>query len=97
MINRTTQDAQGLPVAYRRRLWMDENGLTNIDIARRCGVTASRVSVMLRRGRAPQRHIDILRNHFQMPEHLLPMPSREKPGPMSAAERSAHAASSSAA
>ncbi|WP_018123881.1 helix-turn-helix domain-containing protein [Desulfovibrio oxyclinae] len=87
MINRTHDATQELPVAYQRRAWMDERGITNIQIAGACGVTPSRVSTMLRKGRAPRRYIAILSERFGMPENLLPAPSREKPGPISAKDR----------
>lgn len=78
-----------LPVFYYRLAWRDESGLTWAEIGKRMGVTGSRVSAIMSSGLCPQAYIDILQTEFKMPADLLPLPSREKSGPLSRAEREA--------
>lgn len=85
------QDAQ-LPLAYHRRHWMKQKGLTNGMLAKRFGLGSDMsVSKMLNKGIALQKYIDIMRDEYGMPEYLLPKPSRGKTGPLSKAERAARA------
>ncbi|MGE4293327.1 MAG: XRE family transcriptional regulator [Desulfovibrio sp.] len=91
MSNRIENERQGptqeLPLFYHRTHWRRERGLSCEEIGGRLGVTGQRVSVIFKRGRCPARYIPILRDEFGMPDDLLPLPSREKPGPLSAEER----------
>jgi len=77
---------------YLRRQWADNNNYTYVEIGKAMGVKGPTVSIMMCRGVAPQEHIDVLRDTFGMPEHLLPRPSRGKRGPKSRAERAAEVA-----
>ncbi|MGE4553975.1 MAG: XRE family transcriptional regulator [Desulfovibrionaceae bacterium] len=79
------------PLSTRRLMWAMEMGVKYKDLAKRLGIAPPRFSQIMSQGVAPQRHVDALRL-LGMPEDLLPAPSREKPGPMSAAERAENAA-----
>lgn len=89
MNNRTNEATQELPIFYHRKAWADEKGHSWAGIGKRLGITGSRVCTIMKKGHCPQAHIDVLKNEFNMPEHLLPKPSREKPGPLPKAECSA--------
>lgn len=72
-----------LPIKYHRRHWMEQEGLTQSQLAARFGLKSGMsVSKMMNKGVARQKYIDILRDEYGMPENLLPEPSREKTGPI---------------
>ena len=79
-----------LPLNYHRRHWMRQQGLTNGMLAGRFGLKSDMsVSRMMNKGIALQEYINILRDEYDMPEHLLPVPSRGKSGPYTKEEREA--------
>lgn len=87
-----TSQLDKLPLSYHRRHWMRINGLTNGKLAARFGLKSDMaVSKMMSKGIALQKYIDILRDEFGMPKHLLPEPSRGRTGPYTAEEREAMA------
>lgn len=87
MINQIKNSAQAssttesIPTHFLRRAWMEKTGLTNVELAERLDLTPSRISTIMRKGRCPRKYIRVLREEYQMPESLLPDPSREKTGP----------------
>ncbi len=87
--NDTPQD-DSLPLSYHRRHWMRQRKLTNGKLAKRFGLGSDMsVSKMMNKGLALQKYINILRDEYNMPDNLLPKPSRGKTGPLSKAERAA--------
>jgi len=86
MVNQTEVIKQ-VPLSYLRRGWMKNNGITNVALAKRFGVSNPRISRIINEGRCPQKYIRILKEEFLMPESLLPTPSRERPGPLPRAKK----------
>jgi hypothetical protein len=91
MINRTDEDWQQVPIHFRRRAWLESEGITSRAVARALGVTPARFAVILRQESCPEKHVRVLRDRFGMPEDILPRPSRGKPGPPSKSERREYA------
>ncbi|UIJ38561.1 XRE family transcriptional regulator [Desulfobaculum bizertense] len=86
MFNQNTIQAQA-ELPRLRRAWLVSQGLTNTALAKRFGVSISRMSVIFRTGRCSKKYIEVLRNEYRMPESLLPEPTRERRGRISFSER----------
>jgi len=86
MRNRTDENPQpsGMPAVPRRvmlRLFLDERGLNNADLAKRFDVSLPMISRVLNAKEAPRKYVEGLRDEFGVPEALLPVATDKKPGP----------------